>query len=115
MTGALEKQLRDEAMRERLRNAGARELRLLARRFGGRKLEGQMTSGRFRPRAVPVYEAPWLSKTLDRLMRCQACGQLLGKRCARDGCGEQVDPLEGRRAGQRVSLTADQIEGWRGW
>lgn len=36
-----------------------------------------------------IFESPWPNKELDRAARCQKCGQLLGKRCRRDGCGEQ--------------------------
>ena len=43
-------------------------------------------------RPVKVYESPWPDNESDRAARCQSCGQLLGKRCRRDGCGKQAKP-----------------------
>lgn len=40
--------------------------------------------------AWDIYESPWPNKQLDRTLRCQQCGQLLGRPCRLDGCGEQI-------------------------
>lgn len=41
---------------------------------------------------VTICASPWPDKESDRAARCQICGQLLGKRCRRDGCGKQAKP-----------------------
>ena len=57
-----------------------------------RKIQRQRVIVPYQTRAVKVYESPWPDKESDRAARCQSCGQLLGKRCRRDGCGKQAKP-----------------------